>query len=213
MTFNVEENLRAVDRSVSSFERDGEPAHAVVLSRSYPTTPDDLWDAVTSAERIPHWFLPISGNLELGGSYQLEGNAGGRITACTPRSHYSITWEFGGFVTWVDADVAAEGPDRARFTITHTAHHSEQWDTFGPGATGVGFEMGLLGLDMHLTDPDQPKPDPLEFAMSRDGKALLTGSGRAWGETAIAGGAEPELARAAAASTIAFYTGEEADAD
>ena len=212
MDFNVEENLGAVDRSVSSLQRDGQPAHAVTLARTYATTHEDLWDAVTHAERIPRWFLPITGNLELGGSYQLEGNAGGRVTACQPPSRYAITWEFGGIVTWVDVRVSAEGPDHARFTITHTAHHSDHWDTFGPGATGVGFEMGLLGLAMHLEDPDQPKPDPLEFARSRDGKALITGSGRAWGEAAIAAGADPELARAAASSTIAFYTGEETGA-
>ena len=73
--------------------------------------------------------------------------------------------------------------------------------------------MGLLGLDMHLADPNQPKPDPMEFAMSSDGKALLTGSSQAWGEAAIAAGANPDLARAAAARTIAFYTGEETYAD
>ena len=106
-----------------------------------------------------------------------------------------------------------DGPGRARFTVTHTAHHSDQWDTYGPGATGVGFEMSLLGLAMHLTDPDQPKPDPLEFAMSPAGKALLTGSSQAWGETAAAAGTDPALARAAAARTTAFYTGEETDAD
>jgi len=213
MNFNVGENLGAVDRSISSLQRDGQPAHAVILARTYATTHEDLWDAVSSAERIPRWFLPITGNLELGGSYQLEGNAGGRITACQPPSSYAITWEFGGIVTWVDVRVSAVSPNHARFTVTHTAHHSEHWDTFGPGATGVGFEMGLLGLHMHLTDPDQPRPDPMEFAMSANGKALLTGSGHAWGEAAIAAGADPELARAAAASTIAFYSGAEPDAD
>ena len=212
MRFNVERNLSAVERSVASLERDGQPAHAVILARTYATTHEDLWDAVTSAERIPRWFLPITGDLELGGSYQLEGNAGGRITACRPPARYAMTWEFGGFVTWVDVGVSAEGPGHARFTVTHTAHHSEHWDTFGPGATGVGFEMGLLGLYMHLTVPDQPRPDPMEFAMSPDGKALLTGSGHAWGAAAIDAGADPELARASAARTIAFYTGEEDDA-
>ena len=43
-----------------------------------------MWDAVTSAERIPRWFLPISGDLRLGGRYQLEGNAGGEVLECAP---------------------------------------------------------------------------------------------------------------------------------
>ena len=212
MKFNVEENLGAVERSVSSLERDGQRAHTVVLARSYATTQADLWDAVTNAERIPGWFLPITGDLELGGCYQLEGNAGGSITACDPPSHYAITWEFGGDVSWVDIRVADDGGGQARLIVTHTVNHSGHWETYGPGATGVGFEMGLLGLSMHLTDPDQPKPDPMEFAMSPDGKALLTGSSQAWGDADSAAGTDPALARAAAARTAAFYTGEETDA-
>ena len=102
MDFDVEGNLKAVERSVSALERDGQPARAVILSRSYPTTVEDLWDAVTSGERIARWFLPVSGKLELGGRYQLEGNAGGLITACERASHLALTWEFGEDVSWVE---------------------------------------------------------------------------------------------------------------
>ena len=59
MNFDVHAHLSAVERSVSSLERDGQPARAVTLSRTYETTLDDLWDAVTNGERIPRWFLPI----------------------------------------------------------------------------------------------------------------------------------------------------------
>ena len=93
-------------------------------------------------------------------------------------------------------------------SLTHTAILSEHWDTYGPGAVGVGWEMGLLGMELHLTQPSAPKPDPEEFAMSPDGKALLTGSSEAWAQAAIAAGADPDSARAAARRTTAFYTGE-----
>ena len=81
MDFDVEDQLSAVERSVSSTLRERQAARAVALSRSYATTVEDLWDAVTNGERLPRWFLPISGELELGGRYQLEGNAGGEVTA------------------------------------------------------------------------------------------------------------------------------------
>ncbi len=208
MEFDVEGHLGAVERSVSSPERDGQPARAVTLSRSYATAIEDLWDAVTNAERIPHWFLPVSGELEPGGSYQLEGNAGGVITACERPSHFAITWEFGGDVSWVEVRVADDGAGRARLTLTHTAQLSEHWDEYGPGAVGVGWEMGLLGLALHLAQPTAPKPDEADFAASRDGKALLTGSSKGWGRAAVAAGTDPDTAGAAARRTTAFYTGE-----
>ena len=207
MDFDVASHLGAVERSVSSLERDGQTARAVTLARSYATTLEDLWDAATSAERIPRWFLPISGELELGGRYQLEGNAGGVITACEPLSNFALTWEFGD-VSWVEVRFSNDGAERARMSLTHTALLSEHWDTYGPGAVGVGWEMGLLGMELHLTQPNTPKPDPAEFAMSPDGKALLTGSSEAWAQAAVAAGEAPDAAHAAARRTTAFYTGE-----
>lgn len=72
----------AVVRSVEDREHEGKPARVVLASRRYATDIEDAWDALTNAERIPRWFLPISGDLRLGGRYQLEGNAEGSITEC-----------------------------------------------------------------------------------------------------------------------------------
>ncbi len=210
MDFDVEENLGATTRTVSSLERDGQPARAVTLSRGYDTTVDDLWDAVTSRERIPRWFLPVSGDLELGGHYQLQGNAGGTVTACERPSRFALTWEFGGDVSWVDVRVSDDGAGRARLTLAHTARLSPHWDEYGPGATGVGWEMGLLGLALHLADPTAPKLDEEAFAASRGGRAFIAGSSHGWGEAAVAAGEDPDAARAAAGRTKASYTGEPA---
>ena len=84
MEIDIASVLGLVTRSVRPFEKDGRPASAVTLTRLYDTDVDDLWEALTSAERIPRWFLPVEGELKLGGRYQLKGNAGGTITACTP---------------------------------------------------------------------------------------------------------------------------------
>ena len=211
MEFDFEGQLGAVERSVSSLERDGRPERAVTLSRSYATTVENLWDAVTNSERIPRWFLPISGELEPGGRYQLEGNAGGLITACERPSHLALTWEFGEDLSWVEAGFSDDGTGRARLALTHTVHLSEHWDEYGPGAVGVGWELGLLGLALHLAQPAEPKPDEAAFATSREGKAFITGSSEGWGQAAVKAGADPDAARAAAKRTTAFYTGESAE--
>ena len=211
MNFDVESNLSAVERSVSSPEKDGQPARAVAISRTFATTPDDLWDAVTNGERIPSWFLPVSGELELGGRYQLEGNAGGEITVCKPQSHFALTWEFGDDVSWMEISLSGEGADRTRLTLTHTQRLSEHWSEYGPGATGVGWDLCMLGLDFHITQPTASMPDEAALAAAPDGKAFIAGSSQGWAQAAIAAGDDPDAAHAAAERTAAFYTGESAE--
>lgn len=207
----VEDHLGAVERTVSSLERDGKPARAVTLARSYKTRVEDVWDAVTNDERLPRWFLPISGDLKLGGRYQLEGNAGGLITACDRPSFLAVTWEFGGEVSWVEVQISDEGEGLARLTLTHTAHLSKHWTEYGPGAAGVGWELGLMALTLHLAQPSKPRLDEEAFAASPGGKTFVTGSSEGWGQASIAAGTDKEAALAAANQTTAFYTGEAAE--
>ena len=208
MNFNPELHLAELHRSVAFLERDGQAASAVALSRSFAAKPEDLWDAVTNGDRIPRWFAPVSGNLEQGGRYQVEGNAGGTIVACESLSHFGLTWEFAGDVSWVEVQVWEEEADRVGLTLVHTAHLSPHWDQFGPGAVGVGWEMAFLGLALHIADPSAPKPEMEEFATSPEGRAFITGSSDGWAQAATAAGTEPEAAKAAAGRTAAFYTGE-----
>ncbi len=213
MDFDVASHLGETDRSVSLLERDGHSVGAVTISRAYATPVEDLWDAVTKAERIPRWFALVSGNLQLGGRYQVEGNAGGSITACEGLSHFALTWEFAGDVSWVEVNLINDGDGRTRLSLKHTAILSEHWDVYGPGAVGVGWEMGLLGLALHLANPDHPMPDEAAFATSPDGRVFIAGSSDGWAQAAVAAGADPDAARAAARRTTAFYTGETVEAE
>lgn len=211
MEFDVESHLRAMKRSVGYLEREGKSASDVTLSREFAVTAEDLWDAVTNAERIPRWFAGVSGELALGGRYQIEGNASGTVTACEPLAHYALTWEFGGDVSWVEVRLADTGSGGAQLSLTHTALLSPFWDQYGPGAVGVGWEMAFLGLALHVAQPEWQKPDEMAFATSTDGKAFITGSSEGWAAASIAAGTDTEKARTAARNTTAFYTGEQAE--
>lgn len=145
--------------------RGGAPARIVTLSRRYDTTLENLWDAATSPSRIPRWFMPVSGELELGGRYQLEGNAGGVVETCAPMARFAATWEFAGDVSWIEASFSDDAPG-ARLTLSHIALLSPHWDEYGPGAAGVGWDTGFLGLALHIDAPDRPKVDQEAFVMS-----------------------------------------------
>ena len=208
MNFDIEHHLGAVKRSVSSAERDRKAAKAVTLVRNYPTAIDDLWDALTKSERIPRWFLPVSGNLKLGGRYQFEGNAGGEIKECEVPTFLSVTWEWQGDVSWLELRLAEIGANTTQLTLTHTALVSEFWTDYGPGATGVGWELGLVGLETHLLDPKAPQLDEEQLSSSSEGRAFVAQSSEDWGQASIAAGTEPAEALEAIKRTTAFYTGE-----
>lgn len=207
MNFDVQSHLAAVDRSVAALERDGLPARAVTLSRSFDAVIEDVWDGVTNVERISRWFTPVSGKLEIGGRFQLEGNANGTIIACERMSHFAVTWEFGGDTSWVDVGLEATKEGQARLTLTHTAILSAHWDEYGPGAAGIGWEWGMLGLAIHMERRTEPMPGAAEFVASDSGWAFFAGSSDGWANAAIAAGASPAAAQAAANRATAFYTG------
>lgn len=213
MSFDFNAHLGTVTRSVSSLERNGEPAHKVSLERTYNTSAEDLWDACTRPERLRRWFLPVAGELKPGGHYQLEGNAGGTITECKPPRFLAVTWEFGGGMSWLELHIRTEENDRSKLILAHICPLDEHWQTYGPGATGVGWDLGLAGLAAYLGPDSFERFDEAAFFASPEGQAFMTGSSADWGRAAIAAGDDPTQAKAAASRTAAFYTGTEAEED
>jgi uncharacterized protein YndB with AHSA1/START domain len=212
MKLEVIESIGAVRREVRSCEHDGRPARALVAERTYDTTVDDVWDAITNGERIPRWLLPIEGDLRLGGRYQLQGNAGGEVTACDPPTHLAVTWEFGGGVSWVDVHLSDDPDGGTRLLLEHVALVDDlaQWDDFGPGAVGIGWDLTLLGLAEHLRTGESVDVDA-EAAATGEGAEFMAGCGDAWCEADIASGTPEDVARAAAERTKAAFLGQGGD--
>jgi uncharacterized protein YndB with AHSA1/START domain len=209
MKMDVAHHLGAVTREVGTREHEGQPARVVIATRTYDTTLEDTWDALTNAERIPRWFLPISGDLRLGGRYQLKGNAGGEISACDPPRHLAVTWEYGASLSWVTVRLADDPSGGTRLQLEHVVPVDDHWEEFGPGATGVGWDLAIMGLGQHLAtgaavDPEEAAAWPA----SDEGKAFMRESSDDWCRAAIAAGTDETSARAAAARTTAAYTGE-----
>ncbi len=209
MQRNIHEKVGAIVREVRSCEHDGKPAHAVIATRVYDTDADDLWDAITNPERLPRWFLPVSGDLRLGGTYQLKGNAGGTITRCEPPRTLALTWEFGGEVSWVYVDLNGKDDEETELVLKHIALvDKDRWDQYGP-AVGVGWDLTLFGLAEHLSTKAGVSPENAdEWLASSDGKGFIRASSEAWRQASVKGGTPADKAEAAAKRTTAFYTGE-----
>jgi len=204
------DELQANTREVGSATLSAGEAKVVKLSRSYPADAEDVWDALTTPERLARWFLPVSGDLRVGGTYQLEGNAGGEIRACEPPRRLQLTWIMGPPEGPEDSsivDVVLEpDPDLGgtRLTLTHTAVvPPEMWDTFGPGAVGVGWELGVVSLAAHLEGQEIGTPADLET--NPEYHAALAASSEEWGVAYRAAGVDDEIVARAVAATTGFY--------
>lgn len=200
-------------RGTEEITHRGKPARNVTGTRVFLTEVDDLWDALTNPERIPCWFLPISGDLRLGGQYQLKGHAGGRITRCDPPKALDVTWEYGNNTSWLRMRLEPKGRGTLlllEHMMLKDADSESHWRQYGPGATGVGWELSFLALGYHLENEGAAiNPEENAAWMASDnGKIFIRNAAKNWGAAHITSGKSADIAHDMAEMTAKFYTGE-----
>lgn len=178
--------------------------HVVELRRTYPAPVEEVWSACTDPTRISRWFLPVTGDLRAGGTYQLEGNAGGDVLRCEAPRHLSLTWVMGEQTSLLAVDLTPQGDESTELRLQHTVPDDEHWATYGPGAVGVGWDLGILGLGLYLEAGTVG--DREGFATSPEAQTFMRRSAEEWGLAHEASGAPAEEARATADRTRAAYT-------
>jgi uncharacterized protein YndB with AHSA1/START domain len=205
---DIVREIQATGREVRAASLGGEDGWTIQLQRALDAPIDDVWDAFTNPERIGRWFLPISGDYRLGGRYQFEGNAGGEIIECSRPTRLKVTWVYGdpggAPPSEVVVGLTPDGDDRTILRFEHTAVVPDEfWDQYGPGAVGVGWDGGLLGLALHLAGGSVA--DPMAWQISDEGRAFYTRSAAAWGAASTAAGADAETVSRQVANTNEFY--------
>jgi hypothetical protein len=94
--------------------------------------------------------------------------------------------------------------------LEHSAHPTPEWDAtgFGPRAVGIGWDLSLLGLALHLTSGAGIDAEAARrWQASDEAKEFMRRSSDAWCDADIAGGTPADVAREAAERTAAAYTG------
>jgi uncharacterized protein YndB with AHSA1/START domain len=206
---DIVREIGSVQRSTGHGQLAAGEGRTVRLEREYGASIDDVWDAVTSPERISRWFLPVHGDFRIGGRYQLTGNAGGEILACDQPNRFKVTWVYGEVtspadISEVEVRLTALDAARTRLVLEHVAIVPEdRWAEYGPGAVGVGWDGAVLGLSLHLAGGSID--DPGAWQVSDEARDFYTRSSAAWGEANAAAGADPDVVAKAVANTTQFY--------
>jgi uncharacterized protein YndB with AHSA1/START domain len=207
MTLDPVATAGLVAREIRTGSRDGTPTKIAVARRTYPTDQADLWAALTNGERLPRWFSPVSGDLRAGGRYQVEGNASGVVERCDAPERFALTWEFAGQVSWLAVTLTPVAGGTTLELVHEAPVDPGVWAQYGPGAVGVGWDLSLMGLGLHVESRAALDPGFADaWAVTPDGVAFVERVASGWADAAVADGDEPGAAREAAARTVTFYT-------
>jgi uncharacterized protein YndB with AHSA1/START domain len=175
---------------------------SVLMRRSYDTPIQDVWDAVTQPDRIKRWLLPISGELRVGGRFQLEGNAAGEILTCEPPRLLRTT--FGDPNSIVEVRLTPQGDADTVLELEHTVPLAMVQSSAGALYVGPGWDGALMGLGRFLHG--EAIGDPVAAASSPEVQEFSKHSVHAWA-TAVknSGTATSEQLTAATEASLAQF--------
>lgn len=199
---DIANQLKAIHREVGRRPAESGEVVSVLLQRSYDATIEDVWDAVTDPDRMKRWFLPISGELRVGGTFQLEGNAGGEILGCEPPRLLKVT--FGGPTSLVELRLSQDGDSDTVLELEHTVPIEIAQSGAGALYVGPGWDGAIMALALFLEGV--VADDPVAAANSPQGQEFSRQSTQAW-TTAVesSGTATPEEIAAAIEMSLAQF--------
>ena len=183
---DILEHINAVQREVS---RTGETV-TVLMRRSYQAEPAEVWDALTDPERMRRWFMPVTGDLKVGGSFQLQGNAGGDILECDPPKSFKVT--FGGPNSLLELRLLPGAGASTELELEHSMGEAPAPGGAGALWVGPGWDGGLLGLALYVSGELPADADPVQMADSPEVIDYNEQSVRAWIEAIRVSGTTTE---------------------
>ncbi|MDG4831543.1 SRPBCC domain-containing protein [Solwaraspora sp. WMMD1047] len=207
---DVLEELAAARRAMGTGRVPAGDAYTIELRRRYDAQVDDVWDAITSPERLGRWLKPVTGDLRPGGKFELDGGEHGEILRCEPPRLLKVSWLYGPDAdAWpgtseVQVRLAPDPTGGTEFELIHAAYVDEPlFPTYGPGAGGVGWDLALLALAGLLAGGETVGHEVAQ--KSPEGREFIRRSAAAWGEAHLAAGGEPGHVAAAVEATTTFY--------
>lgn len=194
------EHLNAMQREVS---RTGETV-TVTMRRSYAAAPEELWDALTTPERMARWLMPVSGDLKPGGSFQLAGNAGGEVLECEPPQRFRVT--FGGETSLLEIRLTPGSDSTTQLELEHSMGEAPAPGGAGALWVGPGWDGALMGLALYIAGELPADANPTEMANSPEVVKYNELCVRAWIEAVRSSGttSEEDLLSAAKISMAQF---------
>ena len=140
-------------------------ARVAVFRRTYDAPIEDVWDACTDPDRLRRWYVPVTGDLRVGGRFEQAMMGGGEILACdAPRF---LRLSLGGGADEIELRLSEAGDGATLLELQHATTISEHeiggemYDAIF--CMGGGYYPRLFALDLHLRGALPADYDPSRF--------------------------------------------------
>jgi uncharacterized protein YndB with AHSA1/START domain len=147
------------------------PARVAVFTRVYETTIEDLWDACTNPERLRRWYVPVTGDLRVGGRFQQVNMGSGTVVECDAPRFLKLSLGSGAD----EIELRLSGGPREGSATLHL-EHATTLDSHEIGGRrydaifcmGGGYYPRLRALDQHLRGSLPDDYDATAFHLDPD---------------------------------------------
>lgn len=125
------------------------PAWGAVSRRRFDAPIEDVWQLFANPERLRLWSPdPVTGDFRLGGEFNIEHNASGRILRCEPPRMFRVSWIYEDSYSELEVRL---GPVGNGATVVEFEHLMGVEDLTGAGmslsdglvAAGAGWDLSL----------------------------------------------------------------------
>jgi uncharacterized protein YndB with AHSA1/START domain len=180
---DIPAEVKAIQRTVSQQNRTSGAVISVLARRDYPQAVADVWQALTDPAQIERWFLPVSGDLRVGGRFQTQGNAGGEILRCEAPSLLEITW---GDATSIVQLRLSSASSLTTLELEHSVPLAFAQNGAGALFVGPGWDSALMALARFMRD--EAPADPVAADSSLKTQRFNKDSLSAWANAVIVSG-------------------------
>jgi uncharacterized protein YndB with AHSA1/START domain len=167
-------------------------ARVAVFRRVYDAPIDDVWDACTNPDRLCRWYVPVTGDLRVGGTFHQSPMGSGVITHCA--APHELTLSLGGGADEIELRLSSTEDARTALELQHATtidQHQIGGQMFDAiFCMGGGYYPRFLALHRHLHGTLPDEYDPLTFHQLPELQPVI-----ARGSAAMAGLLEADAAR------------------
>ena len=155
---------------------DSGEARVAVFERVYDAAIEDVWDACTDPDRLRRWYMPVSGDLRVGGSFEQASMGSGKIVRCVPPRHLKVSLGDEG-QDEIDLRLSTRSDGSTALELQHATTLDEHliggqmYDAIF--CMGGGYYPRFYALDRHLRGTLPDGYEPLEAHLDRDIRPLI----------------------------------------